>query len=247
MIVLADRKPILRRVTPLVLAAITLSAPAMAQTHPLATPTSTSEASDPITLHVAEAARRFGIPAPWIWVVMHVESAGEVRAVSRAGALGLMQIMPATWDYLRARCRLGADPFDAHDNVIAGTAFLREMYDRFGSPGFLGAYNAGPARYQDYLVTGRALPAETQRYLTILAPKLGGLQPLRGNFAPFDPLAWTRAPLFSVHLDRGSTAEPTASDGQRDLSPIDRSAVRNSAPDPRSSRLFVPLTGQKPS
>jgi soluble lytic murein transglycosylase-like protein len=76
--------------------------------------------------------------------------------------MGLMQIMPETWATLRLRYGLGADPFDPHDNILAGAAYLRELHDRYGSPGFLAAYNAGPARYEDHLATGQPLPAETR-------------------------------------------------------------------------------------
>ena len=79
---------------------------------------------------------------------MRAESLGEVRAVSPKGAMGLMQIMPETWASLRVRYVLGADPYDPHDNILAGTTYLRELHDRYGSPGFLAAYNAGPTRYQ---------------------------------------------------------------------------------------------------
>ncbi|MCC5967787.1 MAG: transglycosylase SLT domain-containing protein, partial [Natronohydrobacter sp.] len=72
------------------------------------------------------------------------ESAGNPRAVSHAGAMGLMQVMPGTWAELRAAHQLVDDPFDPRDNILAGAAYLRQMYDRFGSPGFLAAYNAGP-------------------------------------------------------------------------------------------------------
>src|SRR3546814_8097036 len=99
---------------------------------------------------------------------MRAESAGDVRAVSHAGAMGLMQIMPATWTYLRGRYGLGDDPYHVRDNIIAGTAYLRELHDRFGSPGFLAAYNAGPGRYEQHLETGRPLPRETRAYLAIL-------------------------------------------------------------------------------
>jgi len=78
---------------------------------------------------VAEAAQRFGIPATWIRVVMRAESFGEVRAISPKGAMGLMQIMPETWAHLRVRYGLGADPYDPHDNILAGAAYLRELYD----------------------------------------------------------------------------------------------------------------------
>ena len=75
---------------------------------------------------------------------------------------------------LRARYGLGADPYAPRDNILAGAAYLREMLDRYGAPWFLAAYNAGPARLDAFLHTGRALPAETQRYLAALAPQIGG-------------------------------------------------------------------------
>ncbi len=121
---------------------------------------------------ISEAATRFAIPASWVAAVMGVESANDPRAVSKAGALGLMQVMPRTYADLRARYGLGADPFHPRDNVMAGAAYLRELYDRFGAPGFLAAYNAGPDRYAQYLLQGRPLPLETRRYLAILAPSV---------------------------------------------------------------------------
>jgi soluble lytic murein transglycosylase-like protein len=74
-----------------------------------------------------------------------------------------MQVMPATYAELRARHRLGADMFDPHDNILAGTANVRETRDRFGSPGFLAAYHAAPTRYDDYLTSGRPLPEKSRR------------------------------------------------------------------------------------
>ena len=105
---------------------------------------------------------------------MRVESHGQVKAVSPKGAIGLMQIMPDTWAGLRLRYRLGRDPHDPRDNILAGAAYLREMHDRFGAAGFLAAYNAGPGRYAEYLAAGRPLPAETRAYVAALAPLIGG-------------------------------------------------------------------------
>jgi soluble lytic murein transglycosylase-like protein len=56
---------------------------------------------------------------------MHAESSAKQRARSERGAMGLMQIMPKTWTELRARHGLGADPYDPHDNILAGTAYIR--------------------------------------------------------------------------------------------------------------------------
>ena len=131
-------------------------------------------AEHPHGAFIAEAAQRFGIPAHWIVAVMRAESANDPRAVSHAGAMGLMQVMPGTWATLRARHGLGHDPHDPRDNILAGTAYLREMWDRYGNvAAMLAAYNAGPGRYDDYLETGRALPAETRAYVAALAPLLG--------------------------------------------------------------------------
>ena len=104
-----------------------MPAPSLAQTSVIERPA----AGSAYTRAVAEAAQRFGIPERWIWAVMRVESGGRVRAVSPKGAMGLMQIMPATWADLRARHGLGANPFDPRDNILAGAAYLREMHDRY--------------------------------------------------------------------------------------------------------------------
>ncbi len=162
------------------------------------TPAGRHEVRDHVGAYVAEAARRFGIPERWIVAVMRAESAGNTRAISSAGAQGLMQVMPATWDELRARHRLGSDPFDPRDNILAGAAYLREMYDRYGTiPAMLAAYNAGPERYNEYLATGRPLPAETRAYVDLLAPALGATTPSPGDpAAPLPPPDWREAPLF---------------------------------------------------
>jgi len=120
--------------------------------------TGVAVAADRIGDFVAEASRRFSISPSWIRAVMRVESLGDPLAVSPKGAMGLMQIMPDTWSELRSRYGLGADPYDAHDNIMAGAAYLREMHDRYGERGFLAACNAGPSRYEDHLATGRPLP-----------------------------------------------------------------------------------------
>lgn len=156
------------------------------------------EADHPFAAHIAEAAQRFGIPEGWIAAVLGAESAGDTHAVSHAGAMGLMQVMPGTWDHLRARYHLGADPFDPRANILAGAAYLREMYDRYGTvPAMLAAYNAGPDRYDEYLATGRPLPAETRAYVDQLATALGvATQSVDAPGARPRPLDWREAPLF---------------------------------------------------
>src|SRR6266446_8069530 len=107
------------------------------------------------------------------------------RDTSPAGAMGLMQIMPETYAELRVRYGFGANAYDPHDNVIAGTAYMSEMIELFGVPNFLAAYNAGPARLEDHLHRGRPLPRETQQYLAQIgelpaaAPRPPGEVPAR--------------------------------------------------------------------
>ena len=103
---------------------------------------------------------------------MRAESHGDARAVSEKGAIGLMQLMPATYEELRITHDLGPDPFNPRDNILAGAAYLSELFERYGGSGFLAAYNAGPQRYEEYL-HGRRLPNETAEYISRLAPKLG--------------------------------------------------------------------------
>lgn len=87
--------------------------------------------------------------------------------------MGLMQVMPETYEELRIRYHLGTDPYKPRNNVLAGAAYLREMHDRFGPDGFLAAYNAGPGRYEDYLKSGRPLPEEKLHDVATLAPVIG--------------------------------------------------------------------------
>ena len=105
---------------------------------------------------------------------MQAESAGLTHLdgrpiTSRAGAMGLMQVMPGTYAAMRARHHLGPDAQDPHDNIMAGAAYLRAMHDRFGYPGLFAAYNAGPERYADHLRMDKPLAAETRDYIAELA------------------------------------------------------------------------------
>ncbi|MFZ5730297.1 MAG: lytic transglycosylase domain-containing protein [Pseudomonadota bacterium] len=179
---------------------------AAAQDRPPASPRSI----DPVADAIAEASRRFGVPQHWIRAVMRVESAGDRTAVSRAGAMGLMQIMPGTYAELRRQYGLGPDPFDVRDNIFAGAAYLRQMYDRYGAPGFLAAYNAGPGRWESHLAGRRALPAETINYLARLAPELGVSLESAMTAAPAPPHPSPfEAPLFvQISARLASQASP---------------------------------------
>lgn len=198
-----------RRATILLLAGLALSGTPTVASTAQEPPRAASATAHPFAAHVAEAALRFGIPEHWIVSVMRAESAGDVRAISPAGAIGLMQVMPATWGELRARYRLGGDPYDPRDNILAGAAYLREMWDRYGNvAAMLAAYNAGPARYDQHLSTGRPLPAETRAYVALLAPPLAAeMLSATPAVAPPPPPDWRDAPLFIARLSDRPSAE----------------------------------------
>jgi hypothetical protein len=198
-----------------------------------------ASATSKIGGYVEEASSRFGIPASWIEAVMRIESGGKALAVSPKGAIGLMQIMPQTWKDLRQRYLLGSDPFDPHDNVAAGAAYLRDLFDLYGSPGFLEAYNAGPGRYEDHLAKGRPLPTKTTVYIAKVAASLGdgisnSAKIIRAVVHP-----WTEAPLFSVQFSSASAAperSPSQSLGRSEANfPVEASLALQ----PRAAGLFV--------
>jgi cell division septation protein DedD len=153
---------------------------------------------DPWGPYIREASSKFDIPETWIRSLMRVESGGKEYLngdliTSGAGAMGLMQVMPATYDELRDRYNLGDDPFDPHDNIMAGVAYMREMYEVYGSPGFLAAYNAGPSRLDDYLSNARPLPDETRHYVAMIGPNLRGVYP--NNRSAADQMAVNTLPV----------------------------------------------------
>jgi soluble lytic murein transglycosylase-like protein len=211
-----------------------------------AAPDSAATLADRFADFVTEASQRFGIPASWIRAVMHVESLGNARATSPKGAIGLMQIMPQTWAGLRLRYGLGADPYDIHDNILAGAAYLRELHDRYGAPGFLAAYNAGPARYEDHLATGRPLPAETRSYVAVIAPLIGAGQTDRPMNVAAVVRSWTQAPLFAARPE-SSQATSQAPAGSQAKTPLTESVAQDwTTLAPQSDGLFVRASRRDP-
>ncbi len=169
---------------------------------------------------IAEASRRFGVPEAWLRAVMQAESGGRTTLdgrpiASRAGAMGLMQLMPDTYEEMRHAHGLGSDPYDPRDNILTGAAYLRAMYDRYGYPGLFAAYNAGPERYDEYLRDGRPLPPETRAYLTTIA-----------------------------HIHLNPLPAPSVASGTRLFFTLRTAADASANPDKTSapSDLFIPLT-----
>lgn len=196
----------------------------------------------PLAAFVAEASRRFGIPAGWIRAVMRAESFGDAHAISPKGAMGLMQIMPETWAALRRRYRLGADPYDAHDNIMAGAAYLRELHDRYGIPGFLAAYNAGSGRWEDFVTAGRPLPAETRAYLAKLAPIVGDAAANDTVLLTTIMRSRTKAALFPAQRSNTSNDTNTAPQPQPSSTPSINPPQDWTGLAPQFNGLFVSLS-----
>jgi soluble lytic murein transglycosylase-like protein len=96
---------------------------------------------------ISEAAKRNGLSSSLLKALIHVESYFNPRAVSKKGAMGLMQIMPENLQPLNI-----SDPFDPWQNIMGGAAYLRAMLERFSGqlPLALAAYNAGPTAVEKY-------------------------------------------------------------------------------------------------
>lgn len=154
--------------------------------------------SDPWGPYIQEASSRFDVPQAWIRQVMRIESGGQEYidgqlTVSAAGAMGLMQLEPATYQDMASQYNLGTDPFNPHDNIMAGTAYIHVMYQVYGSPGFLAAYNAGPGRLNSYMNYHTPLPDETVNYVAMIAPHIQGYYPAQRSDA--DQLALNTLPI----------------------------------------------------
>jgi soluble lytic murein transglycosylase-like protein len=118
------------------------------------------EVQNRIFASIDQAAEQFGLPPALIKAVVKAESDYRVRALSPAGAQGLMQLMPAT-----ARELGVTDPFDIDQNIRAGAQYLRNMLDQFDGDLrlALSAYNAGPGTVARY--AGNVPYAETRTYV----------------------------------------------------------------------------------
>jgi len=118
---------------------------------------------------------------------------------------------------------------------MAGTALLRELYDRFGPGGFLAAYNASPERYLAYLTRGRPLTDETRAYLIHIAPLLGDAELGRAVGAPGTSPNWQAAPIFVARQTVALQAVETSSASNANAD----SAAIPSRFQPQSSGLFA--------
>jgi len=205
---------------------------------------------------ITEAAQQFGIPDAWIRGVMRAESGGRTRLngksiTSPKGAMGLMQVMPGTYRTLRIQYGLGDDAYDPRDNIFAGAAYLRQMYDRYGYPSLFAAYNAGPKRLDDFLVHGQSLPRATLDYVGSIVPGAEIAFSNRSGAVPFlapVQLSSTQSAqhsafgnaLFFTRNDPDSRPESAAGGAPVEARSGNSTAAFSST---NNAALFVPLAG----
>ncbi len=170
---------------------------------------------------IKEASRRFGVAEAWIRAVMRLESGGRTALddkkpiTSHAGAMGIMQVMPETYQEMRRQHGLGADPYDPHDNVLAGTAYLSWLYGKYGYPKMFAAYNAGPGTVEAQAAGARKLPDETRAYVSGITRILGTPSNLVAPSKPAQPIepiaTLTRPSGSSVAIDAATVDSIRAS------------------------------------
>lgn len=199
-----------------------------------------SSVDDPLNGFIAEASERFGLPTAWIRAIVRHGRDGSARVARRKGAVGLMQLMPETWAELRPRYALGDDQFDPRDSILAGTAHLREMYDRYRLKEFFAAYYMGPTRYDEHLKSGLPLPADVQTFVAVLAPLIEpGLKDVVGSPDRANVASWRKSPLFVVRSKRSSSDNPSAASAPTERSTSSQSTTDRQAFAPHSNGLFV--------
>lgn len=135
----------------------------------------------------ADAANANGVPVGLFQGLVQQESSYNAYAVSPVGAYGLAQLMPGT-----AR-DLGVNPYDPQSNLNGGAKYLRQMFDRYGNwDDALGAYNAGPGRWDKVKAGTSSIPDETSNYITrvgaFAADKFGWNGASNDNSAKTAPL-----------------------------------------------------------
>jgi hypothetical protein len=161
---------------------------------------------------IVEASKRFDVPQAWIRAVIQIESGGRTMLAenlpmtSSQGAMGLMQLMPETYDDMRRAHRLGADPYDPHDNIMAGAAYLQWLRGKYGYPAMFEAYNDGPGNLEARLIHGGLLPLETRNYVGTITGRLEG----RIAGAHGASVRFTRPNGTPVEIDAGAVVSVRA-------------------------------------
>jgi len=136
-----------------------------------------AQSQNVVRQHIEATATRFGVDRNLVDAVAWQESRYNPRAISTAGAVGVMQLMPETARQLGVR-----NPHDVEQNVVGGTAYLRQQLERFGNnvPLALAAYNAGPGAVMKY---GGIPPyRETQNYVRQIMQRLSTTSTYRAGY-----------------------------------------------------------------
>ncbi len=219
---------------------------------------------DPWGPYIEEASKRYDVPDAWIRAVMGRESGGlqfrnGTLTTSPVGAMGLMQLMAPTYDDMRVQYSLGDDAFEPHDNIMAGTAYIRQMYDIYGTPGFLAAYNTGPGRLDDFLTRNRPLPHETRQYVAIIGPQIAGIWP--NSRSPTDLLVASHGGGGGAQYAAAQTSDTTRSvrnawtrrgdaggDADQPVQVAEAPAIAGgAAPAPSYTRAWDSIPAQRPA
>jgi soluble lytic murein transglycosylase-like protein len=152
---------------------------------------------------IIDAAARYGVPSNIALAVARAESGYNQAAVSGAGAIGVMQLMPAT------AAGLGVDPRDEGQNIDGGVRLLSQLYGRYGDWSLaLAAYNAGPGNVDRY---GGVPPfAETQAYVPRVLTYAGMVVPDPSQPYLPSPDGWDATPGPDLWPEYASL--PTQSD-----------------------------------
>jgi len=179
-----------------------------------------ARADDDLASHIRDAAARYGVPERLVTALIAEESQFNPRAVSRRGAIGLMQLMPQTAELLGVR-----DSYDPLENLDAGVRYLRELLDRFDNnlPLVLAAYNAGEKAVVEY----RGVPPypETRDYISRVLQRVGDAA------APS-----ARRPLAFSRKDPVLEVTAMAMSSPRRTEKIERPAPVDPAPPPDTDR-----------
>jgi hypothetical protein len=204
--------------------------PAETGQSPAPTPSSLPTVADSVCEALATAAAENDLPIDFFTRLIWQESGFDPKAVSRAGAQGVAQFMPAT-----ATRRGLADPFNPVEAIHQSAKLLRDLRHEFGNIGLAAAaYNAGPGRVRDWLAGRRSLPGETRAYVRLVTGQsseqwigvTGAVEKLAANPVPCQQVAglFARAltsvakpaDLWGVELV-GSSSDATALAAYRQL------------------------------
>lgn len=185
---------------------------------------------------IENAARLEHVNAALIRAVIEVESNACERLegkpiTSHAGAMGLMQLLPATWSSYRDRLQLADDPYNADDNILAGSAYLHDLIQELGLFDGLAAYFAGAKNIAEHRLDDELPSSATMAYLRDVL-EFVARETMR-NTTTSSPLRATSSQLFAIDESVDPRAIDTRQSSQSTLFAItharksDKSAARD--------------------